>query len=139
MKDNQIDEIRRFVRFLNREFKLFSESTWQKFEINHTQSQLLFFINAHCPITSKELTEEFYMEKSSMSRSLKILESKNLIAFSQKKSDLRSKDIRMTSQGKKLLNILNQYGQSHFKSLFSKEEQATLKKMYEAINLLSFN
>lgn len=117
--------------FIARELKVF--------DIGFEQACLLFLLDKKENLSINEITALFEKDKATISRSIKTLESKQLVERFQEKQDKRSHIIRLTTQGRTRLKQVEEKRigfMEKLESAITPEERraflSTLQKLLEA-------
>jgi len=136
MKLFNIEEFRFYSRELIRELG-FLENPYERWDLNFLQVHLLLECERHGSIDQQKLTKILRVDKSYVSRMVKVLIKKGLIALLDPPSDNRSKPVMLTAAGHlsvaEINDIANQQVRSAINYL-SEEEQG---KIAEGMRLYS--
>ena len=136
MKQNNIDELRHYSRELIRELG-FLENPYERWDLNFLQVHLLLECERHGSVDQQELTKLLRVNKSYVSRMVKVLIAKDLIVLSALFSDRRSKPVMLTTTGHQRVNEINDIANRQVCSALhylSEEEQT---KITEGMRLYS--
>lgn len=103
MKQNENESIGKWISILHTNAKIYLNANFKKFNIGDAQIRLLMFIFKNPGIRQENLCTQFYKDKGTIARSIKKLESANLIYRKKDITDNRAYNIFPTE------NALNHF------------------------------
>lgn len=135
MEKSQIETVRNGLRVLNRKAGVLKADPYGiGLPLSHCST--LVDINRQGPMKPNELLPLLLLDKSTISRIISSLESKNLIKVSSDLNDGRGKVLTLTQKGKKLVEIINEVSNETVKEVFqylSAKERQTVSEGFHLI------
>ena len=113
-----VQKIRKFNRYYARVLGVFDKK-YLGVDFNVTEVRIIGEIGRNSRLTAKELAEFLSVDKGYMSRMMQNLEKKGLIERVKSETDAREKHLRLTEEGRKLNEILEE-----------KADQRILRQIY---------
>ena len=113
-----VQKIRKFNRYYARVLGVFDKK-YLGVDFNVTEVRIIGEIGRNSSLTAKELAEFLSVDKGYMSRMMQNLEKKGLIERVKSETDAREKHLRLTEEGRKLNEILEE-----------KADQRILRQIY---------
>jgi DNA-binding MarR family transcriptional regulator/GNAT superfamily N-acetyltransferase len=110
VNDSLVSDIRGVSRDLVRQFGLMNRGVAGT-DLSLSAVHAIIETGRTGGISAKDLCDKLLLEKSTISRLVKTLVNKGEIAEVRSSKDLRVKHLRLTRQGKKTLNIIDQYAE----------------------------
>lgn len=123
------------LRKVSRQLSKFYQEIISASGLQGTQFPLLYAIKRNQPITITELAQVLDLDKTTLSRNLKLLEKNDYIFIGSQRSDSRLKNVALTAQGLQALENalpLWQEAQDRIVEEFGEERwQQTLQALHE--------
>ena len=113
-----VQKIRKFNRYYARVLGVFDKK-YLGVDFNVTEVRIIGEIGRNSSLTAKELAEFLSVDKGYMSRMMQNLEKKGLIERVKSETDAREKHLRLTEEGRKLNEFLEE-----------KADQRILRQIY---------
>lgn len=136
MKQLSIEELRFYSRELIRELG-FLENPYERWDLNFLQVHLLLECERHGSIDQQKLTKILRVDKSYVSRMVKVLIKKGLIALLDPPSDNRSKPVMLTAAGHLSVAEINYIANQQVRSAIHYLSQEEQGKIAEGLRLYS--
>ena len=110
-KDSLVADIRVVSRDLVRQFGLMNQGVAGT-SLSLSAVHAIIEIGNSGNISAKDLCDKLFLEKSTISRLVKTLTNKGELVEIRSNQDLRVKHLRLTNQGKKTLDAIDQYAEA---------------------------
>lgn len=135
VKNTQIEVVRNGLRLFNRKAGVLKSDPYGiGLPLSHCSA--LIDINRNNSLKPSELTSLLLLDKSTISRILINLESKELIKILTDNKDGRSKVLSLTSKGRKLVDIIDDVSNEKVRDVFQKLNQQERQAIAHAFNLI---
>ncbi len=129
------------LRKLSRQINKFYNEKISQSGLQGTQFPLLLAIKQNQPITITKLADILDIDRTTLSRSLKLMEKKGYIFFGLQKGDNRLKNIALTAQGLSLIDQALPYwqeAQNEMEEIIgTKQWTEMLKKINQILKIIS--
>jgi DNA-binding MarR family transcriptional regulator len=134
-KNTQIEVVRNGLRLFNRKAGVLKSDPYGiGLPLSHCSA--LIDINRKNSLKPSELTSLLLLDKSTISRILINLESKDLIKILTDDKDGRSKVLSLTSKGRKLVDIIDDVSNETVRDVFQKLNLQERQAVAHAFNLI---
>lgn len=135
MNSQDIHHIREFDRFYTRIFRLTDKYHLQT-TLTLLEARLLLEIAENGYNTANQLVQVLRVDKGYLSRILKRLEERGLLAQTPAELDRRSKILSLTDAGNEQLAIINQRSDDQVRSLFTNLTSSETKQVISAMQFI---
>ena len=135
MNSQDIHHIREFDRFYTRIFRLTDKYHLQT-TLTLLEARLLLEIAENGYNTANQLVQVLRVDKGYLSRILKRLEERGLLAQTPAELDKRSKILSLTDAGNEQLAIINQRSDDQVRSLFTNLSSSETKQVISAMQFI---
>ncbi|MGX6428693.1 MarR family winged helix-turn-helix transcriptional regulator [Levilactobacillus yonginensis] len=135
MNSQDIHHIREFDRFYTRIFRLTDKYHLQT-TLTLLEARLLLEIAENGYNTANQLVQVLRVDKGYLSRILKRLEERGLLAQTPAELDKRSKILSLTDAGNEQLAIINQRSDDQVRSLFTNLTSSETKQVISAMQFI---
>lgn len=135
MNSQDIHHIREFDRFYTRIFRLTDKYHLQT-TLTLLEDRLLLEIAENGYNTANQLVQVLRVDKGYLSRILKRLEERGLLAQTPAELDKRSKILSLTDAGNEQLAIINQRSDDQVRSLFTNLTSSETKQVISAMQFI---
>lgn len=135
MNESHIETVRNGLRVLNRKAGVLKSDPYGiGLPLSHCST--LVDISRHGHIRPNQLIALLMLDKSTISRIIANLESKDLIKVTSDTEDARSKVLALTQKGKKLVEIINDVSNDTVRELFENLSPKERQMIAESFGLI---
>ncbi|MDC3259790.1 MarR family transcriptional regulator [Flavobacteriaceae bacterium] len=122
-----------------KQYRIMAQDNLNRLGYKTTINQILLLIqiDRKPDVSQVELAEQLFKDEASITRMIELLVKKNFIERKENKNDRRKKDLKITSKGKKLLDlaipVINKNREIAQKDITEKEKDTLLELLNKII------
>lgn len=123
---------------LNRIFMNYTTKALEDEKITYTDSIFLTNIGLNEGITQEEIAVELVINKSAITRSVKLMQELNLVKITKSEEDRREKKLYLTDEGKYLFNKIVDQNNEYTNTLLNEISYEEIKFFEHVLKKISF-